>query len=101
MGDIGSLIEGTLVKIVDCENPRHVDNIKSGSERHGVFSAFPQVEHPFFLSTKKDSLSGLFRTSPVTEIVEESDTVIIFKTSNSYYRLRYQKNEIDVKENKN
>ncbi len=38
MGDENNLIEGTLVKIGDCENPLQANNIKSGTERYGVFS---------------------------------------------------------------
>lgn len=63
----------------------HPNYIFEGYEELGIMHKGPTVGESFVLHT-----GGFFATSGVTDIIEESDTEIIFKTLNSTYKLEIE-----------
>lgn len=65
----------TIEKLTELPDARHPHNIEVGYTRTGEFVAPPEVGKAFWLGWN-------WRTSPVTEIIDETT----FKTYNSVYK---------------
>lgn len=78
--DISNFKLGTIIKQSDDKfNGNHPNGIFEGYRQKGRFLNFPTINQYFYI--------GSLRTSPVTEIISETDEEIIFKTLNSTYKL--------------
>lgn len=69
-----------LIKTKELEDAEVPNNKPEGYEKEGFMVEEPKVGDPFLLV---HSMSSVFRTSPVTEIID-ADT---FKTLNSIYKI--------------
>lgn len=75
---------GRITKLEDTKfNGVHPNGIDKGYVAQGNFSISPTVGECFYI--------GTLRTSPVTEIVSQTDTEMVFKTLNSIYKLEILK----------
>ena len=79
-------IDGTLAKL-GTHTEAEIPNTAGDGIRVGTFSKKPTIGESFVL-IYKNRFDGLL-TSFVTEILEEDDKHIIFKTNNSIYRLDF------------
>jgi len=76
---------GTLTKLQDNFEGGHPNFIREGYEKKGIYDTLPKVGEPFWIHD--------MRTSTVTEICTHTSSEIIFKTSNSTYKLEFDKND--------
>ena len=69
-----------LTKIEELSNAEVPNNIPINAERIGMMKDPPEVGRCFYIHS---SISSYFRTSTVTEIIDETT----FKTRNSIYKI--------------
>lgn len=87
---------GTLEKIESSHN-----NLRTNS-MNGYFEEFPKVGEPFrILGKGLEFGTRIIHTTPITEILEEKEDLIVFKTLNSTYRvsLLSENSLLDIEEN--
>lgn len=78
--DLSSIRYGTIIKESDDKfNGNHPNGIHKGYMQKGDFLKVPTINEYFYI--------GSLRTSPVTEIISETNKEMIFKTVNSTYKL--------------
>jgi hypothetical protein len=81
-------IIGVVVKESELDNAPVPNNIKTGREVQGVFVDAPKMGERFNIAyTSGESGLRLFSTSPVAEIIYQTDMEVKFKTDNSIYLL--------------
>lgn len=91
-----------LTKLAEALNPTVPNNIPSGDTRIGIIKEDPTVGKGLFMefviekNGKSVKPGRFFYTSNIQEILEETDTTVIFKTFNSIYQLEVLSNEIKL-----
>jgi hypothetical protein len=74
---------GSLIKLGTSDDAEFPDSSAGNTPHCGGVIAKPTLGMPFYLRRA----NGLFGTSFVKEIVEETDNRVVFKTNNSVYQL--------------
>lgn len=77
----------TIEKIDHLMEDKHPNGINNGYQRTGTMDKIPTVGESFMVAR----IGGYLRTSPVTEIVEETQDGGVFKTKNSMYKWSFIK----------
>jgi hypothetical protein len=88
MTNPGMHILGVVTKEGDSDTPLVPGNVEIGREVQGVFVDYPKVGERFNIAHRNEERSlKLFSTSPVAEIIYQTDMEVKFKTDNSIYLL--------------
>ncbi len=74
---------GTIVKLVVATDAQYPESAAGDSPHCGTFIEKPTVGQSFWMDTN----GGVFRTSFIKKIIEESDNRMRFETNNSVYQL--------------
>jgi len=74
---------GTIVKLGVAQEAEYPDSAAGDSPHCGQFGEKPTVGQTFFMHTER----GIFKTSFIVKIIEESDNRMRFETNNSVYQL--------------
>lgn len=83
-----------LEKISDIENLINPCNVPIGKCVIGSFKDVPLVGGSFYFQKEVSKGVSMFRTSIVSNILETTDSLIIFETMNSRYKLEVMKQDI-------